>query len=74
MNNGEFKLEFVKTYATEENARAAVRKKGYQDLRHTIIPVPVYHGASVSHVRYAVLFVGMAAVDRMVHFDFNIVG
>lgn len=69
------KIEFVKTYATPENAERAIEKvlgKGHKDepseLRYMIVPVVEEGG-----VRYGVLFVGMQSLQYGIHFHFNCV-
>lgn len=61
-----FKIETVKTYATEANADYAVAKRGFDDLRYFVM--------KNEEGRYFPVFVGEAAVQRGVHFHFNIVG
>lgn len=61
-------IEFVKTYATKENAIKAVEKKfpgNIDGLRYIIVPL--------ENGRFAPLFIGMKALEYGVHFHFNIV-
>lgn len=64
-------IEFVKTYATPENAAKAAQKRygNNNKLRFTVLPVETDKG-----LRYGVLFIGMEAVHAGVHFHFNVVG
>ena len=65
MKSRKFAIEAVKTYATEANVEKAVSKAGFEDLRHFIME---------KHGRFFPVFVGFAALDRGVHFKFNVVG
>lgn len=71
------KVEFVKTYATEQNAINAAEKafgRHEAHLRYVVIPV-VTHGASGTQVRYGVAFLGEVALQNMVQFSgFNVLG
>ncbi|MEY4433324.1 MAG: hypothetical protein RLZZ44_1458 [Bacteroidota bacterium] len=64
--NGRFKIETTKTYANETNAIKAVEKSGFQDLRHFIM--------MNAEGRFFPVFIGQQAVQRGVHFHFNVVG
>lgn len=60
-----FKIQPSKTYATEENADKAVLQKGFSNLRYFIM--------KNEDNRFFPVFVGMEAMERGVHFHFNIV-
>ena len=61
------KLECVKSYATEENAKKAVEKLyANSDLRYFI--------ARTDDGRFFPVFLGQEAVTAGVHFNFNVVG
>lgn len=66
----EFQIEAFKSYASEETARKAVAKAGFDKYRHFMhtITEPGRHQGRIVPV-----FVGRAAVDAGVHFDFNVV-
>ena len=71
MNEGmkmirKFNIFAAKTYKTEQNADVAVTKAGFSDLRYFII--------KSEDNRYFPVFVGQEAVQRGVHFHYNIVG
>lgn len=67
--NREYKIQCNKTYATADNARAAVAKKGFEDQRHFILPVETDKG-----LRYAPVFFGQDAMQQGIHFHFNCIG
>ena len=62
----EFEIVTTKTYKTVENARKAVMNAGFEDLRHFMM--------TNTAGRFFPVFVGQDAVQRGVHFHFNIVG
>lgn len=62
----QFSIEASKTYATEANAVKAVVNKGFDDLRFFVM--------QNKEGRFFPVFVGMIAIDRGVHFHFNVVG
>lgn len=64
--NREFTITAPKTYATADNARKAVVKKGFEDIRHFIM--------TDDAGRFFPVFVGDAAMQNGVHFHFNVVG
>lgn len=64
--NREFEIVACKTYATIENARKAVAKKGFEELRHFMM--------TDKQGRFFPVFVGEAAMQAGVHFHFNVVG
>ena len=64
--NREFNITAPKTYATADNARKAVVKKGFEGLRHFIM--------TNEEGRFFPVFVGEAAMQDGVHFHFNVVG
>ena len=64
--NREFKIIAPKTYATADNARKAVAKKGLEGFRHFIM--------QDERGRFFPVFVGQEAVQNGVHFHFNVVG
>lgn len=68
----EFKVTPNKSYATIENARMAVQKAGFSDLRHFYIQEPI--SESKHSGRWFPVFVGESAAARGVHFSFNVVG
>lgn len=63
---GEFQINPTKTYATKENARKAVIKKGFDEHRHFIM--------KTEDDRWLPVFVGERAVQAGIHFHFHIVG
>lgn len=65
--NREFTITATKTYKTADNARAAVRKSGDENIRHFIM-------RDDATGRYFPVFVGQAAMDHGTHFRFNVVG
>lgn len=67
MNNQsrEFKITPVKTYASYQNARKAVEKKGFQNERHFIME---------DLGRFYPVFIGERAIERGIHFHFNVIG
>lgn len=65
-NNGEFKIVAPKTYATTENVRKAVAKKGMENYRHFIM--------TGEDGRFYPVFIGMVAIENGIHFHFNVVG
>ncbi|CAB5221013.1 hypothetical protein UFOVP247_70 [uncultured Caudovirales phage] len=60
-----FEVTAVKTYANEINADKAVAKSGFSDLRHFIME---------RDGRFFPVFIGQEAIQRGVHFQFNVVG
>lgn len=64
--NREFQVTAVKTYATADNARKAVAKKGFEGYRHFLM--------QNEEGRWFPVFVGQEALQNGVHFHFNIVG
>ena len=64
--NREFAITAPKTYATADNARNAVAKKGFEELRHFIM--------TDDNGRFFPVFVGEVAAQHGVHFHFNVVG
>ena len=66
-------IEFVKTYASVQNAEKAVAKvcTRPEDAELRYIVVPVVKG---DKVRYGVLFLGVKAVEAGIHFHFNCAG
>ena len=64
--NKRISLEFIRTYASERNAEAAVARSGLEGLRYIVVPVETGEG-----VRYGVAFVGMDAIEAGAHFHFN---
>lgn len=65
----EIRIEPNKSYATKENARKAVEKAGFQELRHFYMV-----GTEGKHQgRWFPVFAGMEAMTECVHFHFNIV-
>lgn len=64
--NREFKITAPRTYATAENARKAVERKGLRYLRHFIM--------ANEEGRFFPVFVGQEAVQHGAHFHFNVVG
>lgn len=64
--NREFEIIATKTYKTVDNARKAVEKAGFEDLRHFMM--------TNIEGRFFPVFVGEAGAQRGVHFHFNIVG
>jgi len=63
---GRFDIVPTKTYGSEDNAIRAVLRAGLDDLRHFIM--------KSDDERYFPVFVGTAALQRGVHFKFNVVG
>lgn len=57
-----FDGKHIKTYLTKDNARAAVRKAGFEHLRHVIM--------QADNGRFHPLFLGQDAVSEGVHFHF----
>jgi hypothetical protein len=66
MGYGYFEIVPTKTYGSEDNAKRAVLKAGLDDLRYFIM--------KSDDDRYFPVFVGAAALNRGVHFKFNVVG
>ena len=64
--NREFTITATKTYATADNARKAVAKKGFEELRHFMM--------QAEDGRWFPVFVGEAAMQAGAHFHFNVVG
>jgi len=63
------KIEFIKTYATEDNAvKAAEKAFGSHESNLRFIVVPTAEG------RFGVVFLGQSALQNMVHFKFNVLG
>lgn len=62
----EFEITTTKTYKTVDGARKAVEKAGFEDLRHFMM--------LTAEGRFFPVFVGEVAVQRGVHYRFNIVG
>ena len=63
---GCFQIVPTKTYGSEDLVKRAVLKAGLDDLRHFIM--------KSDDERYFPVFVGAAALERGVHFKFNVVG
>lgn len=63
--NREFTITAPKTYASADNARKAVAKKGLEGFRHFIM--------TNEDGRFFPVFVGQEAVQRGIHFHFNII-
>jgi hypothetical protein len=61
-----FDIVAPKTYATEANADKAVKVRGFDDLRYFIY--------KNWEDRYFPVFIGQPAIERGVHFHFNVVG
>lgn len=70
------KVEFVKTYATEQNAiNAAEKAFGKHEAHLRYIVVPVLHNDDKQSIRYGVAFLGEVALQNMVQFSgFNVLG
>lgn len=68
--NREFEITNKRTFASKDNARRAVQKAGFEDLRHFIQIIE----HEFDGLRYIPVFVGQEAVQRGVHFHFNVVG
>lgn len=64
--NREISFHAPKTYKTAQNARVAVQRAGFEDVRHFIMPS--------EDGRFFPIFVGQEAMQRGVHFHFNVVG
>lgn len=64
--NREFTITAPKTYATKENARKAVAKKGLENIRHFYM--------TNEEGRWFPVFIGQEAMQHGVHFHFNVVG
>lgn len=62
----EFEVTASKTYGSIENARRAVLRKGFEDLRFFI--------TRDEEGRYFPVFVGQEALQAGVHFHFTVVG
>jgi len=62
-----FDIVPFKTYATKENAVKAVEKAGFQSTRHFIM-------CHEDSRRFFPVFIGQEAVQRGIHFHFNVVG
>ena len=60
-----FDPKHIKTYLTADNARAAVRKAGFEHIRHMIV--------QASNGRFHPVFFGQEAASEGVHFHFPIV-
>ena len=73
MSARQIKVEFVKTYATEENAVKAAESRFANSeifLRYIVIPVESDKG-----LRYGVAFLGQESLQAGVHFSgFNVLG
>ena len=65
--NREFAITARKTYAVKQNAQRAVLKAGVEDVRHFYMTDP-------ETGRWFPVFVGQEAVQRGIHFLFNVVG
>lgn len=65
-NNREFEIQAPKTYASKENARKAVTKKGLECYRHFYM--------QNEDARWFPVFVGQESLQNGVHFHFNVVG
>ena len=63
---GRFDIVPTKTYGSEDNAIRAVLRAGLDDLRYFVM--------KSDDERYFPVFVGAAALERGVHFKFNVVG
>lgn len=61
-----FEIKAPRSYATEANADKAVAKAHLSGLRHFIMRTP--------EGRFFPVFVGQAAIQHGVHFQFNVVG
>lgn len=59
-----FKYKSNVTYATEENADAAVKRKEFDDLRYFLMPT--------EEGRWFPIFVDREAPNRGVHFHYHI--
>lgn len=70
MSTQHIKLEFDKTYATEENAvKAAMKLYGKHEAHLRFIVIPT------ADSRFGVAFIGQSAIQNMVHFSgFNVIG
>lgn len=70
MSAQQVKLEFNKTYATEENAvKAAMKMYSQHEAHLRFIVVPT------EDKRFGVAFIGQSALQNMVHFSgFNVIG
>lgn len=71
-----FKIEPVKSYINETNARRAVdtlpQIANNKSLRYFVVK---YEGSDQKHIgRYFPVFVGQSAIDNGVHFYFNVIG
>lgn len=64
--NREVKIEGPKTYATADNARAAVAKKNLGGHLHFIM--------RGDDGRFFPVFIGQSAIHAGIHFHFNVVG
>jgi hypothetical protein len=62
--NREIKFWNATTYATADNARKAVAKKGFEHLRHFIM--------TSDDGRFFPIFLGEVAVQEGVHFHFTV--
>lgn len=62
----EMKIEATQTYATRENVTKAVAKASLEDLRYFVM--------IAADGRFFPVFVGEVAIQRGVHFKFNVVG
>lgn len=64
MSKFEFDYKGSKTYATEERAEAAVKKRGFDDLRYFLMPT--------KEGRWFPVFVDREAPHRGTHYHFHI--
>jgi len=69
MSVRQVKIEFIKTYATEDNAvKAATKAFGNHEAFLRFIVIPTADG------RFGVVFLGESALQNMAHFKFNVLG
>lgn len=66
--NREFQIEPNKTYATQENARKAMDKGGFQELRHFFMVA----SEGKNQGRWFPVFAGIDAMNEGVHFHFSV--
>ncbi len=64
--NREFTITAPKTYATKENAVKAVAKTGDQDHKHFYM--------TDENGRWFPVFVGLEAIEKGIHFRWNVIG
>lgn len=76
MSAQQVKIEFVRTYASEENAVKAA--EAFCNLREThlrYIVIRVIDSKTPGcPIRFGVAFLGESALREMVHFKFNVLG